>query len=357
MIVIAILAGGFLYVRSVEQQDKQRMRQLYVEVEPLQKQREALASERDRMEAEYALQMRDVATVELLFRELNVKVFEDVYPKMRDRGIVGVLGINSHLYPGDEYRMNLEQFSRLVKDGWGSCFIYENTSDFESWYEGLARRLENDGLPIPRAIYFPDNTYSNEINAALIRCGIDTVIRSAVDGHSDTVTKVNGNLWYTGAMPWNYTGMNADTDQLARTDGANLVFTVSFNNLWDAYDDETFGRTLDALAALQNAKNAFEDAAQTSALQNPGQEDPSADDLRIPTLKIVTFEEARQSHQYAETNNEALERERIEREIALNKQIEALDQQIRELYEQWGQIGDKNEAVWHVMESGNEQES
>ena len=90
MIVIAILAGGFLYVRNVDQQDKQRMRDLYAEVEPLQRQREALIAERDRLETEYTLQMRDVGTVELLFRQLNVSIFTDVYPQMRDRGIVGV---------------------------------------------------------------------------------------------------------------------------------------------------------------------------------------------------------------------------------------------------------------------------
>ena len=205
---------GFLYVRNVDQQDKQRMRDLYAEVEPLQRQREALIAERDRLETEYTLQMRDVGTVELLFRQLNVSIFTDVYPKMRDLGVIGVLGVNNHEYPGYGYRMSLEQFSRLVKDGWGCCFIYESTSDFDSWYEGMAQKLENDGLPVPRAIYFPDNTYSNAINASLIRCGIDTVIRGASDGHSATVTAQNGKLWYTGAMPWNYTGVTSDTELL-----------------------------------------------------------------------------------------------------------------------------------------------
>ena len=355
MFVIAILAGGFLYVRNVDRQDKQRMRDLYAEVEPLQRQKEMLVAERDRLEADYALQMRDVGTVELLFRELDPAIFEDVYPKMRDRGIVGVLGVNTRQYPGNGYRMSLEQFSRLVKDGWGSCFIYENTSDFESWYSGLARKLENDGLPIPTAIYFPDDSYSSVINAALLRCGIDTVIRGAADGHSATVSKVNGSLWYTGAMPWNYTGVNADTDQLARTNGANLVFTVSFNTLWDAYDGETFDRALDNLAALQNAKNGMENADSTQSLQDANQASSAGGSQPVPMLKIVTFEDARQSHRYAETNNAVLEKERIAREIALSKQIDALDQQIRDLYEQWGQPGDKNDAIRQVMESGNEQ--
>lgn len=356
-LVIAILAGGFLYVRNVERQDKQRMRELYAEVEPLQKQREALIAERDRLAADYALQMRDFGTVELLFRELDVKIFDDVYPKMRDRGIIGVLGINNHQYPGNGYRMSLEQFSRLIKDGWGSCFLYESTSDFDSWYEGMVRKLENDSLPVPKAIYFPDGTYSSEINASLIRCGIDTVIRSASDGHSSTVTALNGKLWYTGAMPWNYTGVNADIDLLARTNGANLVFTVSFSNLWDAYDGETFGAALDNLIAVQAGENTAAAAEQTPVHQDPTLADAAENELMKPLLKIVTFEEARQSHTFAETNNAVLENERRTRETELNRQIEALDRQIRELYESWGQNGNKNDALWRLMESTDEQNS
>ena len=172
-----------------------------------------------------------------------------------------------------------------------------------------------------------------------------------------TVTAQNGKLWYTGAMPWNYTGVNADTDLLARTNGANLVFTVSFDNLWDAYDDETFGTVLDGLVALRDGRTGQEDASQTPMLQDPTQTGPSGNNPLGPKLKIVTFEEARQSHQLAEANNAVLEKEHRAREAELNQQIDALDQQIRGLYEKWGQTGDKNDAMRHILESGNEQES
>ena len=69
-----------------------------------------------------------------------------------------------------------------------------------------------------------------------------------------------------------------------------------------------------------------------------------------------TFEEARKSHQFAESSKAVLEREQQKREEELNEQIEALDRQIRELYEQWGQNGNKNDAIWRFMESKNEQD-
>lgn len=352
LIVVAILAGGFWYVHRVDQQDQQRMRELYAKVEPLQRQREELIAERDHLASDYAIRMRDIGTAELLFRELSPSIFTDVYPKMRDRGLVGVLGINNRQFPGFMNRLSEDQFNRLITDGWDCCFIYETTSDFEAWYASITKKLELNELPIPKAIYFPDNSYSSEMDEALIRCGIETVIRGAADGHSSTVTTVDGELWFTGAMPWNYTGVNADLDLLARTNGANLVFTVSFSNLWDAYEEEAFEKALDNYMAVLATDSAIEAASQ-SMTQDAGQ---TAGETNPPLLKVVTFEEARKSHQLAESSKAVLEREQQKREEELNEQIEALDRQIRELYEQWGQNGNKNDAIWRFMESKNEQD-
>ena len=350
LLVIALLAGGLYYLRLTDQQDKKRMRELYTAVEPLQREREALIAERDSLAADYAMQMRDAGTIELLFRELNKEIFTDVYPLMRDRGIVGVLGVCTQQYPGFKGKMTIEEYSRLLKDGWGSCFIYEKVGKLEDWLKDLTYLLEHDGLPAPRAIYFPDNTYNDSMEQTLIQCGIETVVHSADDGHSATVTSLKGPIWHTGAMPWNYTGVNSDTDLLARTNGANLVFTVSFKNLWDAYEEDAFVKVLDNWVSMLESDDAPQNAAEpTSMPQNgsltadPGSESP------LPLLKVLTLEAARQIHAEAEAKNDELTNEQARREAALNKQIDDLDAQIRELYDQWGQSGKK------LLEFGNEQ--
>ena len=60
LLVIAILGAGVYYMREMEQDDSRNLKELYSEVEPLQRQREALVAERDSLEVDYALQMRDV---------------------------------------------------------------------------------------------------------------------------------------------------------------------------------------------------------------------------------------------------------------------------------------------------------
>ena len=328
-LVVILLAGGLFYMSRMEQEDKARMRQLYSTVEPLQRERETLSAERENLETDYALQMRDVGTVELLFRELNSSIFTDVYPQMRDRGIVGVLGINTQQYPGFRDKLKVEQYSRLVMDGWGSCFLYETTGDFPAWYEHMVKWLERDGLPVPTAIFFADNTYDSSMDADLIACGITTVIHSAEDGHSATVTPVGSGLWHTGAMPWNYTGVTSDTEQLARTNGANLVFTISFKNLWDAYEATSFSKVLDNWVSMLAMSDALQDAAVNTAVPE--------EELEKLELKVVNFEQAYEAHREAESRNAALEREQTRRRQELDDQIAALDEEIRQIYDTWGQ--------------------
>ena len=100
ILVVLLLGAGAFYLRQVEHNDRDNMRDLYSEVEPMQRQREALAAERDGLELDYALQMRDVGTIQLLIEEADESVYTEIYPLMRDRGIVGVLGVNTKELPG-----------------------------------------------------------------------------------------------------------------------------------------------------------------------------------------------------------------------------------------------------------------
>lgn len=340
ILVIAIFAAGVYYLYQIEHEDKQTMKDLYSEVEPLQRQREALVAERDGLELDYALQMRDVGTVQLLFKELDERLFTEVYPLMRDRGIVGVLGINTKQYPGVLKEMTLAQYNRLVMDGWGSCLMFEKGQTFPYWYNMIASWMKRDNLTMPTAIFFPEGTYNSELDPLLIERGINTVILPAEDGRSTTVTPLGGEIWFTGAMPWNYTGVTTDTELLARTDGANLTFTISFTNLWDAYEQEPFVRILNAWAEMLDVDDPLEGLAQPTPTPNPAEtvETPQ-DQLLKPLLKASNYESARAAHAEAEANNDALKAELSERQKALDEQIAALDEQIRMIYDRWGQTG------------------
>ena len=343
LLVIAILGAGVYYMREMEQDDSRNLKELYSEVEPLQRQREALAAERDSLEVDYALQMRDVGTIQLLFKELSEDIYTEVYPLMRDRGIVGVLGVTSKEYPGLQKKLKIDQFNRLLMDGWGSCLIYEKNTNFSKWYDGIADRMERDELPMPTAIFFPEGNYTEAMTQDLIDHGITTVVLPGEDGRSATVTPLDGEVWVTSAMPWNYTGVNTDTELLARTNGANLTFTISFKNLWDAYEEESFIRILDNWESMLDTDDPLEELSQgtNTASANPAEVITAQDQLLMPRLKTTNYESARQAHLAAVSDNEGLQREQDERRAALDEQIAALDEQIRAVYDRWEQSAKK----------------
>lgn len=341
LLVFALLGAGVFYVFKIEQNDQQNMRDLYSEVEPLQREREALAEERDSLEIDYALKMRDVATFQLLFREMNEDLFTEVYPLMRDRGIVGVLGISSSQFPGYSSTLTEEQFNRLLMDGWGICYIFDGTQSFDYWFNTISFRMETNEITAPTAIYFADNSYDSSMNETLIEHGIKTVILPAENGRSSTVTSMDGPLWFTGAMPWNYTGVMTDTELLARTESANLTFTMSFETLWDAYEKESFIKILDNWAEMLDVDDPLKDLAIPTPTPNPA--DPDAviltpeEELIQPLLKTTNFETAREAHKQAKEQNAELQKELEDRQSTLDAQIASLDEQIRAVYDKWQQ--------------------
>ncbi len=342
ILVVLLLGAGVYYLRKVENADKRNMRDLYTEVEPLQRQREALVAERDQLEFDYALQMRDVSTIQLLIREMDEEVYTEVYPLMRDRGIVGVLGINTKQLPGLRGKMTIDQFNRLLMDGWGTCLIFEKNQNFSLWFNSVSNWLTREGLPVPMAIYFPDGNYDSSLDEKLAERGISTVILPAENGRSATVTSLDGELWFTGAMPWNYTGVATDTELLARTNGANLTFTMSLNDHWDAYEKEPFTHVLDSWAEMLDVDDPLADLVLPTPTPNPN--DPNAsltpeDELLKPLLKSTNYESAREAHLTAQDSNTDLKTEFENRKAQMDRDIAALDEQIREIYSRWEQSG------------------
>lgn len=343
LILVALLLGtGVYFLRKVEKADKRNMRDLYTEVEPLQRQREALEAKRNELELDYAIQMRDVGTVQLLIRDMDEKIYTEVYPLMRDRGIVGVLGINTRQLPGLYNKLTTDQFNRLMMDGWGSCLVYERTPNFQNWYTSISNWLTRDNLPVPTAIFFPEGTYDSSLDQKLIEKGIRTVILPAENGRSSTVTSLDGDLWFTGAMPWNYTGVATDTELLARTNGANLTFTMSLNDLWDIYEKAPFTAILDSWAEMLDVDDPLADLVLPTPTPNPN--DPKAvltpeDELFMPLLKSTNYETAREAHLAMQESNADLQTEFESRKAQLDEEISALDVQIREIYERWEAAG------------------
>ena len=78
LLVLIILAVGGVYLLMVEREDDKRMNDLYTEVEPLEREREALLQEKNNLDTEYATKLRDYGTVEVMFEHLDAQIISDV---------------------------------------------------------------------------------------------------------------------------------------------------------------------------------------------------------------------------------------------------------------------------------------
>ena len=366
LLVAALLVGVFLYVRNTEDADSEKMEKLYDRVEPLQQQKDELLKQKEKLTEDLTKDSRDPSTVQFLFRELNSEIFTDAYPLMRERNISGVLGVSGEMYqyPDGPYMITSEQFSRLLKDGWSSCYMYSHTYDLGTQITANENILSNTifgRLPFPTAIYFSDASdyVPEQMDPILKAHGIDTVILDADDGRSLAVTEV-GDIWVTGARPWSYTGVSNDIEYLARTDGGNLTFTVSFNDLWDQLDlvdEEAQGlyqreQTTDSEKAFTAMLNqikgllVYDDAISQYVNQTPapsptpqGQKEEDNEFAWIeeidPQLKSVNIDNARAQHGEGNEKTVLLKQEYDEQVAEIDAKIADLDRQINAIYAEW----------------------
>ena len=359
LLILIILAAGGIYLLMIEKADDDRMRSLYTEVEPLEREREALIEEKNNLDTEYATKMRDYATVEVMFEHLDTQIISDVWPLMRSRGVVGVLPISYIEVPSYYGKMTWDDIKTLLGDGWGMYILVDAaTSDIGTWVSNLQSKCEQYQLPAPTTIYFPNGNYDPSMDEALQKAGIRTVVTKASDGRSNTVTDFTAPLWKTGAMPFGYTGSTTDLELLGRTDGANLALTLSLDIAVDQQKKKavvneaqltSIIETLDSWKDLLYVDNPLDQMEQVGPTPNiylnTNDEEvlhdlyldslTDAQKLLLPKFRSVNFENALNLHLDMAAKLNDLGFERAKQEALLNEQIKELDAQIAAVYERY----------------------
>lgn len=366
ILVLAVLAGGVLYLMRLEQAENERMTALYAEVEPLERQRESLVKERDSLDAQYALQYRDYATTQILFPKMDTQIYSEVYPLMRERNITGVLGISPVEYPSGWNKLTVEEFKRLLSDGWGMCMVYENSwSDMKYFFDTVEALCEAYEVPVPTTIYFVNNDYDKEMDAILKEHGVRTVVVNASDGRSSTVTDVTAELWFTGALPCGYTGYATDLELLGRTDGANMTYTMVFNETWtdpekarrgvaqettqeeiaftaflDSWKNYLYyDNPLDQMEQINPATSVFVDEKDKEQLYEIYLKELSPEQqLLLSRFRSTTYEQALDYHMQALRNSDAKRAELEAQQASLDAEIAELNDRISGIYAQWNDL-------------------
>ena len=359
ILVLAVLVCGVLYVMQLEKADNERMLALYTEAEPLEREREALVAQRDKLPSEFALKYRDYATAEILFPRMDTQIYSEAYPLMREKNIVGVLGMSPTEYPSGWNKLTKEEFKALLGDGWGLCMVFENAwTDFNYFFQTIEALCTAYEVQVPTSIYFINNDYTADMDPILKEHGIKTVIVNASDGRSSTVTDITADLWFTGAMPWGYTGSDVDMELLGRTDGANLTYTMTFNETWkdektqkskETQEEASFKAFLENLKKMMYFDSPLDNMEQVTSATALFAEQQDQEQLYelylkelspeqqmlLPRYRLVNYEQARQYHMEAISNSQEKKAELDASTAELDRQIAELDRQIADIYARW----------------------
>lgn len=358
ILVVAVLFVGWKYMNKLEAEDNARIRQLYAQAEPLEKQKQELTAKRDALPAQYALEFRDYATTQIFFPKMDNQIYSAVYPLMRERNMVGILGISPSTYPDNWNTLTKEQLKTLLADGWGMCMVYENSwGDYGYFFQTVEALCTAYEIPVPTSIYYINNDYKSEDDAILKEHGIQTVVVNASDGRSSTATDVTGDLWFTGAIPYGYTGYDIDMELLGRTDGANLTYSITLAEEWldkEGKSKETkeekaftdfldklkeylyFESPLDSMEQLKPDSSLFINSNDKEQLYELYLQELTPDQqVLLPRIRETTYEQARGFHLQAIENGKAKKAE-LDAEVAkLDAEIADLDKQLDEIYAQW----------------------
>ena len=358
ILALIILACGALYVIQLEKTDNERMLALYTEAEPLERQREELVAQRNSLPAEYALKYRDYATAELLFPKMDTQIYSEAYPLMREKNIIGVLGLSSTEYPAGYNKLTREECKALLGDGWELCMVYDDPwVSLNYFFQIIQAHCKTNELPFPTSLYFINNDYTPDMDETLKAQGVKTVILNSSD-NSGTVTDISADLWFTGAMPLGFTGSDVNMELLGRTDGANLALTVVFNETWkdpktkksrETKEETSFKLSLENLKSMMFYENPLDEMEQVTSATALFADQQDQDklyelylkslspeqQLLLPRFRMTIFEKAHQYHLQAIADNHAQQAELNARTAELDTQIAELDRQRAEIYASW----------------------
>ena len=301
-----LLLIGLLIVEIQDRESKQHRALVLQQAEPLERQRDELIARRDRLEREYYDQDLGQATEQLLFLELDPLLMEEVFPKLQERQITGVLGLYADNFPGDEGKLSPEELQNLLDAGWEICLVYQEGESFSAWDKAMTERLRREGLSKPETLYFPENSYDPTLEAQILSCGYRTVVQFGKNRMKTQDGNAADGLWFIGADPWNYAGVKDSLTDLVRTGGEHC-YTVRFSAGREEYETIPFVNMLDFVETFRKNES----------------------------LVITGFARAWELHDSNQNRQKAAEEAWRQEDRELQQQIMELNQQLHEIYGQW----------------------
>jgi len=288
-----------------KQQEKEAAEVLALEeqLRPFNVKRQQLKKKITDLAEEYQAARRPKATTQILFTELDPRVYEVCYPIMKEREITGLLALSSKQLPGEKNCMKVEQFEQLLEEGWDVCVRFDDSARLSTQWTSLKKQLKKLNIEEPTTVYFAKDKYNSNLDATIEKCGFQIVIHHGEDGAPLIQTDDEKGIWHLGAIELQ--GKEPRSRFMEAIEGkGNLVTLIGFTIAEELYEERPFRSIIDTCKEYEYKEE----------------------------LLVVSPEDARIHFQNrTDEAGEAEKQEYLKKKADLESQIQELDKQIQEL--------------------------
>ena len=302
VLLIGIGAGSILIYKGWRQNQEIRLREEEVRQQliPIQQEKRALLDQLTGLQRQYDGKMKETATIQFVFSQLDSVLYDDIFPAMLQYGFSGVLVLSAEECPGLPGKITVRQFDEMMRDGWTYCLHWDGKMDLWDAFTAVQWSMPESSIEMPDTVYMDDGTLSEEADTILKDHGIRMVIHHGENGLPIDISDLENSLWHIGSVLLNGTSSRNDLKNCVdkRT---NLVFDIRFRPETGNYDSPSLRDLIQAVA--------FE--------------------VREKRLEVTNFAGVKELYQYEEENYRRVRTDDLtERMNEIQTQIDELDKQI-----------------------------
>lgn len=239
--IILVVILGLLIWKS--QKDEQREASIHKEWSekrlPLSVKKEQLEQQLKDLEEQYQSNVDAKGTSAIVFTDLNHQVYSVCFPIMKKYEVIGTLALSKNQLPGKDGCITEKEFAELMEAGWSTCVRWDKNSDVSKWWPNLQKELRSLGIEPGKQMYFPLDTYKEDLDAQLKEMGFNTAICERPDGESPLTSAYEEGIWHVGAMGFMGTQPKNWLRDAAAQD-ANVIYLVNFTDPDKMYEQDSF---------------------------------------------------------------------------------------------------------------------
>lgn len=248
VIIILIMGAGLVFFLWAENRKEQvlekQYEQRYEESLDLNVQKRQLQQKIEDLGNEYKKSIRYVGTTQVLFPEVDSRVYEQCFPIMESYNFTGILALSPTQFPGTDGCMSLDQFSELIEAGWGICIAWQPGQTLDTWLPAFRESLTEIGVEQGETMYFPVNVYSRDMDESLQEYGFSIVVHHGENGETLIPTEISEGIWRLGAVGLMGEKPKRRLNEALEGQG-NIIFTVGFQAEEELYNERSFTSMLE----------------------------------------------------------------------------------------------------------------